>query len=125
MRFCVSVPLFAALLFTGTIAISSGASADDVVRFPVFPKGGGVMCCCPSQWLERGEGTIASMVCAVPKTIVRRWIRENNAKETQTYERHAAKGEAPQVESSHGIGGSGMTGGRGGYLGPCGAGTCQ
>lgn len=25
----------------------------------------------------------------------------------------------------HGFGGSGMTGGRGGYLGPCGAGHCQ
>jgi hypothetical protein len=25
----------------------------------------------------------------------------------------------------HGIGGSGMTGGRGGYLGPCGAGPCD
>jgi hypothetical protein len=25
---------------------------------------------------------------------------------------------------THGVGGSGMTSGRGGYLGPCGAGTC-
>ncbi len=32
----------------------------------------------------------------------------------------------PLVVPTHlGIGGSGMTGGRGGYLGPCGAGTCQ
>lgn len=88
MRFLALAPLFATLLFAGT----SGAIADDVVRYPVFPPSGGVMCCCPSQWTVPGHGNEGPVVCAVPQTVVNRWVRENNAAETDAYERRAALG---------------------------------
>lgn len=105
------------------LSFAAPATAADAIRFPVFPPSGGVMCCCPSQWMVKGSDEEDLLVCAVPEHVVRKWITEERANEIKAYEWRAAQGLLPRRdgETSPGLGSSGMTGGRGGYLGGDGA----